>query len=74
MEAQLWVTETNAYGQHCLRALSNPSYYNSITFKIIWSMYNELNMPKSKPCLSFQINKYIDEFGSHIFSRNMDIA
>ena len=31
-------------------------------------------MPKRKPYISFQITKDINEFGSHIFSRNNDIA
>ena len=31
-------------------------------------------MAKSKPCKSFQITKYINDFGSHIFVPNKDIA
>ena len=31
-------------------------------------------MPKCKPCVIFQNKKYINKFGSHMFSQNKDIA
>ena len=61
---------------HCthFKAFSNLFYYNSITIKINIFLFNKLNMPKCKPCVIFQNKKYINKFGSHMFSQNKDIA